>query len=107
MEGDFNFLEIMKKFQSEKVIKLFNTQGIIKDIEEVEYKIFKLSIKINNNNYQGIYIKSIEENDEFEINDIIEFYRLNIIKKKRNIYLYLSFYPKDKNKKMKDQILLI
>ena len=38
MEGDFNFLEIMKKFQSEKIIKLFNTQGIITDIEEVEYK---------------------------------------------------------------------
>ena len=105
MEGDFNFLEIMKKFQSEKVIKLFNAQGIIKDIEEVEYKIFKLSIKINNNNYQGIYIKSIEENDEFKINDIIEFQRLNIIKKKRNIYLYLSFYSKEKNEKMKDLIV--
>ena len=92
MEGDFNFLEIMKKFQSEKVIKLFNAQGIIKDIEEVEYKIFKLSIKINNNNYQGIYIKSIEENDKFKINDIIEFQRLNIIKKKKYLFVFIILF---------------
>ena len=99
MEGDFNFLEIMKKFQSEKVIKLFNIQGIIKDREEVEYKIFKLSIKINNNNYQGIYIKSIEENDEFKINDIIKFQILNIIKKKEIFICIYHFILKKKMKK--------
>ena len=94
MEDENKFLSQIKKLQNKNNIEHF-TSGIIMNIEEVEYQIYKLTIKIENNIYKGIYIDSNKIKEEYKINDIIKIYVISIIKNERNIYLYLYMHCKN------------
>ena len=94
MEDENKFLSQIKKLQNKNNIEHF-TSGIIMNIEEVEYQIYKLTIKIENNIYKGIYIDINKIKEEYKINDIIKIYVISIIKNERNIYLYLYMHCKN------------
>ena len=94
MEDENKFLNQIKKLQNKNNIDYF-ISGIIMNIEEVEYQIYKLTIKIENNIYKGIYIDSNKIKEEYKINDIIKIYVISIIKNERNIYLYLYMHCKN------------
>ena len=92
MEDKFDLLKYLKKFQNQETILMENLiYGLIIDIEEIEYNRFRLTLKINETIYNGIYI---DMNKSEEI-DLIKGYkilltRFKLIKKERNIYIYIS-----------------
>ena len=90
-ESKESFLEEIKKLPGQKVIELKNTSGIIIDIEEVEYKIFKLTLQIEGKIYSGIY-KIYDKFNEVQKNNRIYLFRIELIKKERNIFLYSFSY---------------
>ena len=88
-ESKESFLEEIKKLTGQKIIYLENTSGIIIDIEEVEYKIFKLTLQIEGKIYTGIY-KQYDNLNEVQKNNRIKLFMIELIKKERNIFLYSS-----------------
>ena len=96
MEDNSNFLEEIKKLQDLEEVELNNPLGTILNIEQIEYETFKLMLEIEGNRYGGIYIE-YNKNNELKKGDIITLYVINLIKKERNIYLYLNTYHKKKN----------
>ena len=104
MEVKNNFLENIKQLQNKDIIEVF-TSGIIMNIEEVEYRIFKLTINIENNIYKGIYIDGNNINEKYVINDVMKIFEISIIKNERDINIYL--YTHRKNLSIKNQNIII
>ena len=114
MENDESLLESIKNLQNQNVIIFNNIFGLIIDIEETDYKNFKLDIKINQTIYKGIYINL----NKSEIVNLEKGYKialnyLKLIKKKRNIYIYTAsnyaYNPNidnDENKIKKEEDLI-
>ena len=73
MELKNKFLDNIKELQYKNRIKL-NKLGNIIDIEEVEYQNYKLSIKFENEIYNGIYIKYTEEGNKLKRGNEITFF---------------------------------
>ena len=97
MEDSNEFLEKIKKLQYCEEVDLSNTLGIITNIEQVEFETFKLSVKIENNIYCGIYLKYNNIVDELKKDDSLKLFVINLVKKERTINLYLSIYQKKQN----------
>ena len=97
MEDNNEFLEKIKKLQYCEEVDLSNTLGIITNIEQVEFETFKLSVKIENNIYCGIYLKYNNIVDELKKDDSLKLFVINLVKKERTINLYLSIYQKKQN----------
>ena len=96
MEDSIGLLENIIKLQNSEEVPLSNVSGIITNIEQVEYETFKLSIKIKNNIYYGIYLK-YNEVDEIKKGDSIILYEISLVKKERKIQLYSNIYKIKKN----------
>ena len=81
----------MKELQYKNRIKL-NKLGNIIDIEGVEYQNYKLSIKFEDEIYNGIYIKYTEEANKLKRGNEITFLRIELLKRGRQIYIYSNLY---------------
>ena len=104
MEDKNNFIDDIINLQQENEIELNNVVGRIKDIEEIEYNIVKLTLIIMGNVYNGIYIKYFQENIDLQKDDIIKLFMIEIIKKERSLYIYATNYHKLKNIKNVDTV---
>ena len=102
MEDNNSFLAQINDLGEQDDIDLIKTYGIIIDIEEVEYKIFKLTLLIEEKIFSGIYITYNKRNAGLKKNDTILLYDIYLKKKKRKIYIY-SYY--DRRKKAKENII--
>ena len=97
MEESNEFLEKIKKLQYNEEVDLSNILGIIINIKQVEFETFKLSIKIENIIYCGIYLKYNNKAEELKEGDYIKLFEMTLVKNERKIKLYSSIYKKKQN----------
>ena len=97
MEESNEFLEKIKKLQYNEEVDLSNILGIITNIKQVEFETFKLSIKIENIIYCGIYLKYNNKAEELKEGDYIKLFEMTLVKNERKIKLYSSIYKKKQN----------
>jgi len=95
MEDKKGLLESLKELEDNETAEFDLLNGLIIKVEEIEYNKFKLAIRINSNEYDGIYVDFKSRPKE---GDIVIFDSVYFIKKDRNIYLYLKEYMFKKNK---------
>ena len=58
---DKNFLDILKELENKDKINCDSIEGIINQIEQIDYNLFKISIIIENDIYNELYIKDLTE----------------------------------------------
>ena len=105
MEDNNNFLQKAKQLKDKKNIRLSEV-GTIMNIEEIEHKIFKLTLNIDSNTYKGIYIDGNKIEEKIELKDVIYIYKISLLKQKRNNYLYILLYDYGKNEDIEEENII-
>ena len=105
MEDNNNFLQKTKQLKDKKNIRLSEV-GTIMNIEEIEHKIFKLTLNIDSNIYKGIYIDGNKIEEKIELKDVIYIYKISLLKQKRNNYLYILLYDYGKNEDIEEENII-
>ena len=101
MEDDKNLLIKIKQLEKHEIVKMKLLEGLIIKVEETEYNHFKLTVQLENDIFEGIYIKK-QYGGRPQIGENVIFKSIFLEKKEREIYIYLKDYMIMQNENNKE-----
>ena len=101
MEDDKYLLIKIKQLEKHEIVKMKLLEGLIIKVEETEYNHFKLTVQLENDIFEGIYIKK-QYGGRPQIGENVIFKSIFLEKKEREIYIYLKDYMIMQNENNKE-----